>query len=291
MKNKKDQQPSQEEEITNYYNLGLEAVRLSSAEGALELVRSQEIISRYMPGPPAVVLDVGGGPGAYACWLAQKGYEVHLIDPMPLHLEQARMASERQPMAQIASIAQGDSRNLNHPASFADVVLLLGPLYHLTERSDRISTLQESFRVLKQGGRLFAVGISRFASTLAGLIDGFFEDADFVSITRRDVQDGQHRNPTGKPIYFTTAFFHHPDELRGEVLEAGFAIEGILAVEGAAVFLQDLATQWNEPDRRERILEAVRWLEAEPSVMGVTGHMIAVGSKQKNGTITTSAAD
>jgi hypothetical protein len=144
---------------------------------------------------------------------------------------------------------------------------------------DRISALQEAYRVLKQAGLLIVVGISRFASTFAGLIDGHFEDADFVTIARRDVVEGQHRNPTGKTNYFTTAFFHHPDELRGEVQEAGFVVKEVLAIEGAAVFLQDLDEQWSDPVRKQRILEAVRWLENEPSVMGVTGHIITIASK------------
>ncbi len=279
MKNKENQQRSLAEEITLYYEMGLEAQRLSGAGGELEFVRTKEIISRHMPGLPAVVLDVGGGPGAYACWLAQEGYEVHLTDPISLHLEQARQASQHQPESPIRSITLGDARKLDHPDGFADVVLLLGPLYHLTERLDRISALQEAYRVLKQAGLLIVVGISRFASTFAGLIDGCFEDADFVNIARRDVVEGQHRNPTGKANYFTTAFFHHPDELRGEVQEAGFAVKEVLAIEGAAVFLQDLDEQWSDPVRKQRILEAVRWLENEPSVMGVTGHIIAIASK------------
>jgi hypothetical protein len=116
---------------------------------------------------------------------------------------------------------------------------------------------------------------------LAGLIEGYFEDADFVAIAKRDVMEGQHRNPTGKANYFTTAFLHHPEELKEEVLEAGFAVEGVLAVEGAAVFLQDLEEQWRDPASRERILEALRWLEDEASVKGITGHILAIASKPR----------
>ena len=279
MENREDQQGFLPEEITQYYELGREAQRLSGAQGELEFVRTMEIISRHLPEPPAVVLDIGGGPGAYACWLAQAGYEVHLIDAVPLHLEQARQASQLQPQFPIITIELGEARKLGFPNDYADVVLFLGPLYHLTERSDRLSALQEAYRVLKPGGVVLAVGISRFASTFAGLIDGYFDDADFIQIARKDVVDGQHRNPTAKAHYFTTAFFHHPEELGQEVQEAGFTGVELLAIEGMAVFLQDLEHQWSDPERRKRILEAVRWLENEPSVIGVTGHMIAIASK------------
>jgi ubiquinone/menaquinone biosynthesis C-methylase UbiE len=198
---------------------------------------------------------------------------------MALHLEQARQASEKQPESPVLSITRGDARDLDFPDEFADVMLLFGPLYHLTGRSDRIAALREARRVLKRGGLLMAVGISRFASTFAGLIEGYFADPEFVRIVQDDLQDGQHRNPTDKPHYFTSTFFHHPDELQEEVLEAGLSIRSLMSVEGAAIFLQDLEEQWKDSDRRERILEAVRWLESEPAVIGVTGHIMVVGTK------------
>lgn len=281
MESKRNHELSISEEISRYYEIGLEEGRLSGAEGELEFLRTREIIRRYLPRPPAVILDVGGGPGAYASWLAGEGFDVHLIDPIALHLDQLKRASKRQPETPISSITRGDARQLHYPDGSADVVLLLGPLYHLTRRSDRMLALKEAFRVLRQGGLLVAVGISRFASTLAGLVDGYFEDADFVRIAKRDLADGQHRNPTDKPQYFTTSFFHHPVELEQEVLEAGFSVEKLLAVEGAAVFLQNLEEQWKEPARREQLLEALRWLESEPSVIGVTGHIAAIGAKPR----------
>jgi ubiquinone/menaquinone biosynthesis C-methylase UbiE len=281
MKNKASRQRPLPVEIKQYYEMGLEVGRLSGAEGELEFIRTQEILRRYLPNTPAVILDVGGGPGAYSCWLATEGFDVHLIDPIPLHLEQAKQASDRQPEAPVRSITLGDARNLHNLDSYADVILLLGPLYHLTERIDRISALKEAHRVLKRNGLLVAVGISRFASTFAGLIDGYFGDANFVEIAKRDLTDGQHKNPTAKPGYFTTSFFHHPSVLEQEVQEAGFAVEKTLAIESGAIFLQDLEQQWNNPIRRERILEAIRWLEDEPSTIGVTGHIAAIGRKTK----------
>jgi hypothetical protein len=48
---------------------------------------------RFLPASPAVILDIGGGPGGHACWLARHGYEVHLLDLSPLHVEMATVAS------------------------------------------------------------------------------------------------------------------------------------------------------------------------------------------------------
>jgi hypothetical protein len=84
-------------EIVAFYDEGTEATRLSRGLGRLEFARMQELLLRYFPSSPADVGDIGGGPGAYACWLATQGYAAHLVDPIRLHVEQAREASVRGP--------------------------------------------------------------------------------------------------------------------------------------------------------------------------------------------------
>jgi ubiquinone/menaquinone biosynthesis C-methylase UbiE len=266
-------------EVTRYYEEGFEAQRLSGGLGELELLRTKEIISRYLPNPPLTILDIGGGPGVYACWLARDGHEVHLIDPIPLHLEQARQASEGQSQYPITSISLGDARKLHQPDASVDVVLMLGPLYHLTNRNDRIRALREACRVLRKNGYIFAVGISRFASALDGLMRGLLNDPEFMRIVRRDIRNGQHRNPTNKLSYFTTAFFHHPEELAAEVTDAGFQLERTLPIEGPAALLQDLDERWDDKDQRLQILNALHLLEDEPSILGITGHLMAIARK------------
>ncbi|HEY45117.1 MAG TPA: methyltransferase domain-containing protein [Anaerolineae bacterium] len=266
-------------EITHYYERGLEIQRFKGALGELELLRTKEIVSRYLPDPPVTILDVGGGPGIYASWLALEGHEVHLIDPIPLHRDQAHQASLDQPDHPISSIRIGDARNLEQPDASVDFVLMFGPLYHLTDRNDRILALREAYRVLRNHGHVLVVGISRFASALDGLVRDLLDDPQFMRIVHRDLLDGQHRNPTDKPSYFTTAFLHHPKELAAEVEEAGFHLEKIFALEGPAALLLDLDERWSDRDRREQLLSTLRLLEDEPSILGITGHMMAVARK------------
>jgi SAM-dependent methyltransferase len=245
----------------------------------LERVRTWELLGRHLPPPPAVVLDVGGAAGVYALPLAARGYQVHLVDPLALHVEQALRASSQQPTTPLANATVGDARQLDHPDASVDAALLFGPLYHLTDRADRVRALAEARRVLRPGGVLAGAAISRFASTCDGLLRGYLDEPGFEAIVERDVRDGQHRNPTGRPEWFTTAYFLLPEELGQEVTEAGLRLHTVFAVEGPAWMLPDIQRRLADPTRRERVLAAIRRIETEPSLLGASSHLLAVASR------------
>jgi ubiquinone/menaquinone biosynthesis C-methylase UbiE len=73
------------------------------------------LLERYLPPAPAIVADIGGGPGRYAIWLAERGYHVHLVDPVPLHVEQARGAAHARAGVSLATAELGDARALPLP--------------------------------------------------------------------------------------------------------------------------------------------------------------------------------
>ncbi len=257
-------------EIGSYYDRGDEEARLTSW-GRLELLRTQELLERDLPPPPARVLDVGGGPGAYSVWLGGLGYDVELVDPVELHLEQARAAG-------VAQVCQGDARELPFADGSTDVVLELGPLYHLPEPGDRARALAEAHRVLRPGGLLAAAAISRFASTVDGLFKNLFAEPEFEQVVEADVRDGRHENPDRHPRWFTTAYFHLPDELAAEVEAAGFELRGLLAIEGPGAFLRDIDDWLDDPSRRAMLLRALARVEAEPSLLGASPHLLAVAT-------------
>jgi ubiquinone/menaquinone biosynthesis C-methylase UbiE len=272
-------QSNSTERIVDYYGGADEASRLSTGWFQLEQARTRELILRRLPPAPATIIDVGGGAGVYACWLASTGYQVHLIDPVPKHVQQARAAAAQQPEYPLASAEVGDARHLPHADDSADAVLLLGPLYHLVEKEDRLACLREARRVLRPGGLLWGAGISHFASLVDSLTHGFFDDLQFASILEQDLDNGQHRNPTPNPLYFTDAYFHRPGELSREFLAAGFRVLEVLAIEGPGWLARDFDRLWNDPPQRERLLAAVRKVEREPSLLGASAHVMAIGQK------------
>jgi ubiquinone/menaquinone biosynthesis C-methylase UbiE len=260
--------------IEAYYNLGEEQGRLGDWS-RLEFIRTQELLARHLPPPPADVLDVGGGPGTYALWLAGRGYRTHLLDPVPLHVEQARAAAG----GSLASAEVGDARALPFGDESADAMLALGPLYHLTEAADRRRALDEARRVLRPGGLLAVAAISRYASTIDGLLKGFLRDPVFERIVEGDLRDGRHENPERRPDWFTTAYFHLPDELEEEVGAAGFRVEALIGIEGPGAWLPDVDDWLDGPERREVLLRAIRRVETERSLLGASPHLLVIARR------------
>lgn len=268
-------QPELDPTIAEFYHRTPEEQRLGQGPFVLEEVRTRELIERHIRKPPATVLDVGGAAGAYALWLAEAGYTVHLVDPVPRLVSEAERQSAVRPRP-LASCRVGDARALDFADQSADIVLLLGPLYHLTDAADRARALNEARRVLRPGGRLFAAAISRWASALDGLSRDLFQDPRFAAIVARDIRDGQHRNPTERLDYFTTAFFHRPDELRAEVVDAGLILDGLYGIEGPGWLLSDVTARLADARRRAGLLQVARLLESEPSMLGVSAHLLVV---------------
>jgi len=273
----KEGMPAPPREVLDYYDRFPEESRLASGPFKLEFERTKDILSRRLPPAPARVIDVGGAAGAYSAWLTERGYDVHLIDATPRLVAAARERNVTLTRP-IASIAVGDARSLAEPDASAAVVMIMGPLYHLPSATDRLTALREAHRVLAPAGIVVAAAISRYASALDGLSRKVLDPA-FLRIRDQDLIDGQHRNPTDTLNYFTTAYFHRPEDLRGELARAGFAEVEVMGVEGVAWMFADFEARWADEALRQDILNVARALEAEPSMVGVSAHLLGIGRK------------
>jgi SAM-dependent methyltransferase len=266
-------EPSILPEALEYYNEGRERGRLTSAP-SLELLRTKVLLERFLPAPPARVLDVGGAAGVYASWLAGRGYTVHLVDPVPLHVEQAREA-----VAGSFTAALGDARALAEASASQDAVLLFGPLYHLVERAGRLRALAEARRVVRPGGVVIAAVISRYASALEGYLRGYLDRPGFAAAMAGGLRTGHHAPPARDPDLFTTTHFHTRDELAAEVTESGLALEAILPVEGPLQWAPGLAGRLADPVQRQLILDTLAVIEHDPAMTGASSHLLAAARR------------
>ncbi|URJ62421.3 class I SAM-dependent methyltransferase [Paenibacillus polymyxa] len=270
------------QEILAYYDDGGEIGRLERGIGKIELERSKEIISRYLSESTHVIYDIGGGVGVYSSWLAELGYEVHLFDLSPQAIEFARQQQLNNPI--ISKLETADARNLDRKDESADIVLLMGPLYHLTEQKERVKALQEAARVLKKGGTLITSAISRFGSLLWGLSvygerNTIVEEDAFMDMVRQELTDGQHVRPAAYPSFIARSYFHTSDTLRADWQAAGLPEPRVLGVEGPIWIAPGFEEKWAVSSHRSRLLDISRQVEEQESVIGMSPHMLAVGTK------------
>ncbi len=259
------------DDIHPYYELDEEHHRLfRDGPGKLERVRTEDILQRFLP-DRGTVLDIGGGPGHYADWLAQRGYDVELFDPMPGHIERASRLGG-------FSAQLGDARSVDRPDSYADIVLMLGPLYHLIDVAERASALTEALRVLKPGGVIIGAGISRFTWPMDAYRQRLTDQDGVLASVRYTIVTGRSTPPDADPEAFR-GYTHLPSELADEVSRSGFAVQAVLAIEGFAWMLNDVSDLLDEPGSRGALLANLRLMEAEPSAVGCSAHFAVVGQK------------
>src|SRR5512142_1535123 len=256
-----------------YYERGMERERLSDGRGELEFTRTTEIVLRRLPAAPAAVADVGGGPGRYALWLGSLGYQVEHRDLMPLHVEQLTADAAGVPGIRTAV---GDARDLDLPEASVDAVLLLGPLYHLTDRAGRVRARRECARIVRPGGPVFAAAISRWAIRIDGMLrERLYLTYPAVVGLIDEIERTGMLPPLGEGAF--TSFLHRPEDLREELADAGLEVTDLVSVEGPAFILGDLDARLADRADRSAALDVARAIERVPELVGFGPHLIATG--------------
>jgi SAM-dependent methyltransferase len=262
-----------------HYTLGNERERLDSPSGIIEFERTKDILERYLPPPPASIADIGGGPGRYALWLAERGYWVSHRDLVGLHVQQVLDALVERPGVAIDT-AIGDARRLDLLDASVDAVLLFGPLYHLPRRPDRVQALAEARRVVRPGGLVFAAAISRWAARHDSIIaQKLYERMPGALAELPDLE----RTGWMKPLFpgSFTGYSHRPRQVRAEACDAGLRVLSVLGVEGVAFLLADLAERVAEPRALQVLLNSARALEAVPEFLGISLHLLMVAERPR----------
>lgn len=249
---------------TYYSEQFVEAERLTSrsAQGRLELERTQELVRARIPAA-ARILDIGGATGVHAAALAALGHDVVLIDPVPAQVAEAARVGTFEAVV-------GDARRLECEDDAFDAALLLGPLYHLAGRQDRLTALREAARVVRPGGWVFAAAIprlGRLTATTAGEALPHPFPASWVALLEHGVPTEGGR--------FPGAHFHTAEELAEELTDAGLTQVSVCAVEGPDGFGFEQVTSVEE-DVHEAALTVVRALGHLPGIRDVSPHIMGI---------------
>lgn len=270
-----------------YYERGGERDRLDEPAGQLEFARTRQIIARHLPPPPATVADIGGGPGRYSLWLAALGYRVLHRDVVPLHVDQLRRQAAGNP--QIDS-AVADARDPGLDPGSADAVLLLGPLYHLDRRADRLKALAGAARVVRPGGPVFAAAISRWAARLDGVLRHRLYRSSPLAEALLTGSERTGRLTPLSPGGFT-GYSQRPGQLRAEITASGLRLTDLVSVEGPAFLLGDLGERLADDQDRRVVIETAAALERIPELIGIGPHLLATAHRPPGTASSASASE
>lgn len=260
-----------------FYNNASEETRLDKGMGVFEFERIKSLIDRYIKSPNSTVVDVGGGTGKYSEWLARKGHKVHLIEPVIKHIEIAQSRANK--LRNKFSVNLGEAKKLNLPDNFADLIILHGPLYHLQKREDRLASIGEAKRVLKNGGIILGFAINYSATTLVGLLNGLIHKPTFFAMCKEELNSGIHNPPSDFPWLLTEAYYHRPAELKAEFDEQELIYLNTYAVEGMIWLDKDFFASMSNKEKKKTLLELVYVTENDINLLSYSPHMMIAVKK------------
>ncbi len=260
--------------VEQFYNQDLHGEWERLDRHQTEFAVTMRALAEYLPQPPASILDVGGGPGRYAIALAELGYDVTLVDLAQESLVRATNYAQ-QSNVQLADIRVANALDLSaFSTATYDVVLLMGPLYHLITNDERSKAVQEARRVLKPNGKIFAAFLTRH-SVLRVCAERFpqwlFENQDYAD---KILSTGVHQGEWG----FTTAYHAQINEIQPFMESNAFVTLQIIGCEGVVAHLED----------RINALKGAAWdwwadlnyrLGKESDLLGLATHLLYVGQK------------
>lgn len=264
--------------VLAYYdgNARREHERLERPDCALEFDLTTRILAVHLP-PAARILELGGGSGRYARWLAERGHRVVFTD-----LSAELLAVAREHLADVRAgvdeIVQTDARDLSQWSDGEfDAVVALGPFYHLTDEADRLRAIHETARGLRPGGVACVVVIPRYAFLRGILADRTsrrrLHDPAFLA---RILDDGVFTND--RPGRFTGVYGVEPSTPDLVLRTAELTTVAAHAVEGFASDLQSAAAELlaEAPEAYDALLDTLHARSADRSLFGTANHLLLV---------------
>ena len=244
-----------------------------------EFAVTKRALIDYLPPPPARILDCGGGPGHYAIFLTQQGYRVTLFDLSPALLDLAQEKAAESGVS-LDKVEQGTAVDLSRYADNTfDAVLLMGPLYHLLDASQRHQALREAYRVAKPGAPLFAAFIGRYAGhrdAAAHYPENAYENPElYDTIVKTGLLPPREDGRVG-----FVAYFAHPSEIEPLCRKVGLDVLTVLGLEGV-VSMHEEKINALHGENWQFWVDINYAIAHDPAVLGGVEHILAVCRKPR----------
>jgi len=265
--------------VEQYYEKFDEWNRTFTPEGMMEFEITLEIM-KELTRPGERILDLGGGPGRYTRELAAGSRLMTLGDISPELVRQARENTEGMVCVESLDVVNAVDLDCYGDDSF-DGVLLMGPLYHLTDEYEIGISLREVSRVLKPGGLIIA-GFIPLLSGTAGIIErSIYAPAHVTSdILAETYRSGVFRN--NSEYGFQEGKYLSPNQVECLMENAGFEKKQIRSVRGLGYRMEKgiLSKREEDPELYETIIGLIEKTAEEIGVVNSCGHALYIGFKR-----------
>ena len=252
------------ERVQKTYELFREDTRLNRSRAArVEFLTTVRYIETYLK-PGDQILDVGAGAGEYSLYFARKGYEVSALELSDRNIEAFRgKLTEKDPV----DLVQGNAMDLSRYADDSfDIVLLMGPLYHLSRDGYKLKCISEAKRVCKPGGKIFFA----FISNDMVILTEFFHRPDYFSA-------GDYDKDTFR-LHDFPFVFHTVDRAREVLRAGGVRVLKEIASDGVSELLEDRINALDEDGYRQ-YLRYHFYICEKPELLGMSNHLLFIGEK------------
>lgn len=263
--------------VINYYENYDEDSRISTNNARrIEFIISSKILDEYI-NPEDKILDAASGTGIYSIYYAEKGHEVIAADITPKHIEiiNSKVKSSAGKLNIEALVNNAVNLSIFNEEHF-DIVLCMGPMYHLIDKSDREKCIRECIRVLKKDGILAIAYINKYY-LIPHLIMGKNKvlSKSLISkvIDEGIIRDGQ------KDCFWTDAFFTTPIEIEEFLSHFNIEIIDHAAVDGLSPFLGSWIDEMNDDEYKLWVDYQLKTCR-EKSILGISNHGLIICRKK-----------
>lgn len=265
------------EKVRHYYRHFDEENRLQwDASGKLEYEMTLRILDKYLPGKGRV-LDLGGATGVYSFPLAEKGYDVYLADLSETLVQKAR-AKDKAGLLKGCDVV--NATNLGrYQDAFFDVVLALGPFYHLTDAAERSRAVKEIARVLKPGGLVLAAFIPYLAGSVA-IVDRYVYNPAQVDAQRLTEVFASGRFNNLADVGFQEGYYAESTEMEELFQQHGFEKVCTRSIRGFAYEREERICSISDSTMKAMVMQLIDDTASRKEIIETCGHAVYIGRKK-----------
>lgn len=221
------------------------------------------------------ILDCAAGTGAYAFYLADKGHKVTATDITPRHIKYIDEHLKNKSYTMNTSVLDATDMSCFSDETF-DVVLNMGPFYHLTNEELRKKCFEESLRVLKKDGYLITAYIPRlYLNQMIVMSDDKYLDKNLLNQIK-DTGILKHDDPK---CFWTDTYYSSYDEMQDLYKKYKLKIKEHFAQDGLTPLFHKKADHWND-EQFEIWFNYHLSICSNKSIIDMSNHVIIVGQKK-----------